>query len=177
MPIGEKTNPTEKNILEEVTEIEHHLHNREKWFGFAAVANAELHVADRMAGGIQPFQLTAGNDDFGAWVQMLGSNDTPVSSNMTKFDGHRIMVTDTNSTNPFIIQIAVGESADLAAKIAAEEFTEIPYISASNLNDSGISDILSLRVDAGEKVWARTCCIGFSGSLIDLYFGLHEYVK
>ena len=167
----------DQRILTEVQEIEHHLHNREKWFGIAGTPSGETHVADRMAGGIQPFVLTAGNDDFGAWVQVLGSDDTPVSSGMTKFDGHRAMVTDTNATAPFIIQVASGESAGLAAKIAAEEFTEFPYISATNNNDSGISEIISIRLSAGEKVWARACAIGASGSVFDVYFGIHEYLK
>lgn len=158
-----------------VEEIEKHFHNREKWFGLAAVASGETHVADRMGGGIAPFQLTAGNDDFGSWVQILGSSDTPVQSGMVKFDAHRFIVTDTNSTLPYIIQIVVGESADIAAKIAAEEFTEAPYVAATNNIDSGISDILTSRVSAGVKVWARVCCIGGNGTTIDLYMGIHEY--
>lgn len=159
-----------------VEEIEKHSHNREKWCGLATAVSGETHVADRMAGGINPFQLTAGNDDFGPWVQILGSSDSPVTSGGVKFDGHRFMVIDTNSTNPYIVQIATGESAGLAAKIAAEEFTEAPFISATNNNDSGISDIMSIRVDVGEKVWARCACIGSSGSTFSFYYGFHEYI-
>lgn len=158
-----------------VEEIEKHLHNREKWFGVAAVTNGEIHVADRMAGGISPFVLTAGNDDFGSWVQILGSSDTPVVAGNTKFDAHRFLVTATNSTNPYIIQIAGGESADLAALVAAEAFTEAPYIAATNNNDSGISDVMSSRVAAGTKVWARCACIGGNGTTLNAYIGLHEY--
>lgn len=160
-----------------VEEIEKHFHNREKWFGAAAVASGETHVADRMAGGISPFQLVAGNDDFNAtWTQVLGSSDTPVASGSLFFDSHRFMVTDTNSTNAYIIQIVGGESADIAAKILSEEFSEFPYISGTNNNDSGISDAMSSRVEVGLKVWARCCCIGASGTTIDLYYGIHEYV-
>ena len=129
-----------------------------------------------MAGGVAPFVLTAGNDDFGSWVQLVGTEDTPISEGMTKFDAHRFMITSTSSTTPYVIQVATGESADLAAKIAAEEFTEAPYISSTNNADSGISDITTLRTDSSEKVWARCACIGANGSTLDLYFGLHEYV-
>jgi hypothetical protein len=166
---------TPDSLAYRVHEIERHLHNQEKWFGLAGVPSGETHVADRMAGGIAPFQLVAGVDDFGAWVQILGSDDTPVIAGNVKIDGHRFMVIDTNSTNPFIVQFVVGESSEIAAKIAAEEFTEAPYISATNNNDSGISDIMSRRADAGSKVWARCACIGSSGSLFDFYFGIHEY--
>lgn len=159
----------------EVTEIENHIHNYEKWFGLAAVPAAETHRADRMDGVISTFQLVAGASDFGAWVQVLGSSDTPVQAGKTKFDLHRMLVVTTNSTNPFIIQLIRGESADFATKLAAEDFDELPYVSATNNGDSGISDILDKRYDSGEKVWMRCANVGGSGTLIDFYIGIHEY--
>lgn len=165
----------EDSLSYRIGEVERHLHNTEKWFGLAATPDAEVHRADRMAGGIAPFVLTAGNDDFGAWVQVLGTDDTPATAGMVKFDAHRILVTDTNSTNPFIIQVVSGESADIAAKIAAEQFSEAPYISATNNNDSGVEDIMVRRTAVGEKVWARCACIGSSGSTFSFYYGIHEY--
>jgi len=158
-----------------VHEIERHLHNREKWFGLASAPDAEVHRADRMAGGIAPFALLSGNDDFGSWVQILGSGDTPVSDGSVSFDAHRYLVTTTDSTEVFVIQLASGESAGLAAKILAEEFTENPYISATNNADSGINDVMSIRVVAGTKVWARVACIGKDAKTINFYFGIHEY--
>ncbi len=145
----------EKAIEHSTYETEHHVHNREKWFGAAVSASGETHVADRMVGGIDPFVITTGNDDFGSWVQVLGSSDSPVSAGMVLFDAHRFLITNSSSTDPFVIQVATGESADLAAKIAAEEFTEGPYISGTNNNDSGIEDILTIRTLVGEKVWVR----------------------
>lgn len=165
----------ENSLAYRLEEIEKHLHNREKWFGLAGTPSGETHVADRMAGGILPFQLIAGNDDFGSWVQILGSSDTPIRGSSQKFDGHRFMITDTNSTDPFIIQVVSGETFGIALKITTEEFTEVPYISATNNNDSGVGDIMSSRIDVGEKVWARCACIGSSGSTIDFYHGIHEY--
>lgn len=166
----------EDSLAYKVHEIEKHLHNREKWFGVASSPSGEIHVADRMNDNVQPFVLTAGNNDFGSWVQILGSSDTPVASGMTKFDGHRFMVTSTNSTNPYIIQLVSGEFADIPTKLAAEAFTEAPFISATNNNDSGISDIMSSRTSSGEKAWVRCACIGASGTTLSLYFGIHEYI-
>lgn len=158
-----------------IAEIERHLHNTEKWFGAAVTPVGETHTADRMNGVVQPFVLTAGNSDFGAWVQIIGSDDTPVTPGMVKFDSHRIIVTDTNSTEPFIIQVVSGESADIAVKIAAEQYSEAPYVSATNNNDSGVEDILVRRTSVGEKVWARCACKDSSGSLLSFYYGIHEY--
>ncbi len=165
----------EDSLAYKVQELEKHTHNREKWLGVAATPSGETHVADRMAGGISAFTLTAGNNDFGSWVQIMGSSDTPISSGMVKFDAHRFLVTSTNSTNPFVIQIATGESAGLAAKISSEEFTEAPYVAATNNNDSGVEDVLTIRTAVSEKVWARAVCIGSSGSTISFYYGIHEY--
>jgi len=162
--------------LAEIIEVEKHFHNREKWFGLATAASGELHSADRMDGVILPFRLTAGASDFGSWVQVLGSTDTPVSSGMTRFDGHRVMIVTTDSTAPFIIQIMLGETVNFAAKLVAEEFTEFPYTSQSNNNDSGISEIKTIRGAAGDKVWARCACVGQTGKLIDFHFGIHEYL-
>ena len=158
-----------------VHEIEKHLHNYEKWFGAAASASGETHVADRMDGAITPFTLTAGNNAFGSWVQILGSSDTPVTSGSVKYDIHRVMVTATNSTNPYIVQIVCGESADIATKLAAQQYTEFGYISASNNNDSGITDVLEPRQLTGCKVWARCACVGGNGTTLAFYFGIHEY--
>lgn len=162
-------------VKPEVAEIEHHLHNYEKWLGAAASASGETHVADRMGPAIVEFTLTAGNLTWGNWVQVIGSSDTPIQAGKTKFDLHRVIITDTTSTVPFIIQIITGESADFATKLAAEDFDEFPYVSASNNNDSGISDIIDKRCDAGEKVWMRCCAIGANAPTLKLYPGIHEY--
>lgn len=164
-----------QQAIDEISEIEHHLHNFEKWFGLAAVPAAETHRADRMDGAIAAFQLVAGNNDFGSWVQIIGSSDTPVVSGKTKFDIHRVLVTTTNSTRPFIIQMIFGESADFAAKLLVEDFNEFPYISATNSNDSGITEIIDKRCNTGRKVWMRCADVGGNGTTLDFYLGIHEY--
>ena len=136
----------------------------------------EEHVADRMGPGISEFTLTAGNETWGPWIQILGADDTPIQVGKTKHDDHRVLVTDTTSTNPFIIQFITGESAGFAAKLLIEDFDEIPYKSATNNNDSGISDIINKRLDSGEKCWMRTCAIGANAPTLKLYIGIHEYV-
>jgi len=157
-------------------EIEKHFHNQEKWFGLAGTPNGEIHRADLMDGLIQPFALLSGASAFGNWVQILGSSDTPFKAAQVKYDLHRAMITTTNSTNAFIIQIATGESAGLATKITAKDYSSFPYIASTNQSDSGISDIIDPREGSGEKHWARCACVGASAKTINCYFGLHEYV-
>ncbi len=164
-----------KQAVQEARILEKHFHTYEKWFGVAAVPVGETHVADRLGPAISAFALLSGNDAYGNWIQVLGSSDSPIEAGKTKLDAHRIMVTTTNSTAPFVVQFAVGEFADLAALIAAENMTEFPYISATNNADSGISEIKSKRILAGTKVWARTICIGQNAKTMNLYVGTHEY--
>lgn len=166
---------TNNSLAYRAHEIERHLHGREKWFGVAVTPSGETHVADRMATSNAAFAVVSGNDVFGSWVQIMGSSDTPVTAGSVKFDAHRYLVTTTDSTATFIIQIVSGESAGIAAKLSAEEFTEVPYIAPTNSNDAGINDVMSARVLTGEKVWARCRCIGQTTKTINFYFGIHEY--
>jgi len=162
-------------IAQEVFEIEKHLHNYEKWFGAAGVPSGEAHIADRVGLNASTFQLVSGNNAFGSWVQILGSDDTPVGSGKTKYDAHRIIVINSNSTLPFGIQIISGESSNIVTKLAAEEVTEFIYVAATNNNDAGIQAVIDRRSNAQEKLWARCICIGGNGPLLNFYFGIHEY--
>jgi hypothetical protein len=149
--------------------------NYNKWYGLAATPDAELHRADRMADEIQPFTLLTGSKTFGNWVQILGSSDTPLVAGMKLFNINEFLVTVTDSTTAFIMQLVSGESADIAAKIAAEKFDEFPYIAATVANDSGIIELKRLKIEAGTKVWCRACCMNESAKSISFYFGLQEF--
>ena len=87
-----------------VAEIERHLHSAASWFGKAAVASGETHVADRIGAGIDPFRIDAGNEDWGAWVQILGSDDTPARTGLVYFDPHMMIVENTESAAVYFIQ-------------------------------------------------------------------------
>jgi hypothetical protein len=168
-----------KLIEQQVYETEKHFHNFEKWFGAAVTPSGETHIADEMNGVVAPFQLIAGNNDFNAsWTQILGSSDLPLLPNTVRADAHRIQVTTTNSTDQFIIQIVTGESSGIAAKLAAKEYSMVPYIASTNNADSGIAEIITPRiVTPGTKVWARCACVGQNGTNINFYIGIHEYLR
>ena len=162
-------------IEQEIYEVKKHIHGNEKLLGVAAAPAGETHVADRVGTSIGPFALLSGNDAYGNWVQVLGSSDTPIEAGKTRIDAHRILVTTTDSTEAFVVQFVVGGSAGIGALIAAEDFTEFAYISATNNADAGITDIISKRISTGTKVWARSICIGQDAKTINIYVGVHEY--
>ena len=156
-----------------IHEAERHFHSFERWFELAAVPAAETHRADRIGGGNGPFVIDAGNDDWGAWVQILGSADTPAEAGMVKFDLHRIEISATERNFTYFIQIGIGASG--AAALSAETFTEAVFQPASNQVDSGPVVIQTRRADAGTKAWARCMCPGQNTATMSLYFGIHEY--
>ena len=159
-----------------VLDIIAHMHADEKWFGDAAVSAAETHHADRVNGVILPFTLAAGASAFNAaWTQILGSDDTPVIVGNTHIDGSRLLVTATNDTAPFVIQFVTGESVGIAAKIGAEDFTEVMYIAATAAIEHSIDVLFTRAIAVGTKLWARCACVGQDAKLIDFYIGFHEH--
>lgn len=174
MGIGEKTSPQQREILEEVIEIEHHLHNWERWFGAAVSPSGETHVADRIGITTTAFQIDGGDDTWGAWVQIIGSEDTPADVGMIKYDVHRLQIVavERGSAEHFV-QIAFGDSG--ADALAAGNYTEFAYRPQSGSLDEGPVLMISKRILAGVKAWARVFVVGENTGTIDFFHGLHEY--
>ena len=162
------------SLAYKVHEIERHLHSAGSWFGAAAVASGETHVADRIGAGIAAFQLDAGNEDWGTWVQILGSSDTPARTNQVYFDPHEIVITYTERSGAYFIQFARGDSG--AAGLASGAYTEVVFESDSvGTKAAGITSLQTGRAPAGSKLWARCLCVGENTATIDFYLGIHEY--
>ena len=157
-----------------IHEAERHMHSAGSWFEAAGTPAGETHVADRIgtAGGGGAFQLDAGNDDWGAWVQILGSDDTPARAGQAKYDPHQIVIDDTEHTNVYFVQFARGDSG--AAGLAAGTYTEFAYSSDGN-RYKGILHVQTGRAPAGDKLWARCMAPGQNTSTMDFYLGIHEY--
>jgi len=74
-----------------VHEIERHLHSSASWFGVANTPTATK-KADRIGTCTGPFVIDGGDSSaaptWGAWVQILGSEDTPARTDQVYFDPH-----------------------------------------------------------------------------------------
>ena len=154
-----------------VEQIERHFHSAGSWFGVAASPSA-TNKADRIGDGIAAFEIDAGNETWGAWVQILGSDDTPARSGMVYFDPHEMIVTDTEDAAIYFIQITRGASG--AAGLAAGLYTEIIY-NATVQKETAILNIHTGRAPAGSLLWARCLALGQNTSTMNFYIGLHEY--
>lgn len=165
---------TSNSLSYRVHEIEQHFHVAERWFGQATTPSGTAHVADRIGPSINPFRLTAGNNAWGSWVQILGSTDTPADSGKIYFDPHRMHVPVAGDDVTYFVQFTRGDDPDVAW--AAGMGTEIIFTAVSNIVDGGEIDIRTGRAPVGSKVWARTMSPGNNADTIDFYIGIHEYI-
>ena len=166
-------------IYNRLYEIERHFHNYERWFGKAVTATA-THFADRIgkteAGGAEvPFQIDAGNDTWGTWVQLLGEDDTPAVAGNTKWDIHRLMIVDVErDASTHFVQIGFGATG--AAALLANTYTEFAYKpQATNTEETPI-DVMTRRQANDTLAWARVMVIAGDTGTVDFYLGLHEYI-
>ena len=164
---------TANSLAYRVHEIARHLHSGAAWFEEAGTPSA-THFADRIgtSGGGGAFRIDAGNNDWGSWVQILGSDDTPVRSGMVYFDPHLILVTDTENADLYFVQIARGASGEAA--FTAGMYTEFIY-NATVRKDTAIIPVQTGRAPAGSLLWCRTWCVGSNTGTISFMMGIHEY--
>ena len=157
-----------------IGETDRHVHHYARAFGLAAVPNGEIHVADEITSNPAPFQIDAGNDDWGAWVQVLGSSDTPSIAGSAKFDAHRLTIVSVQTANvTYFIQIAVGTSG--AAALAAGTYTDLVFRPQSVNGRPAPIPLGMRRADAGTKSWARNLARGENTATLSFYLEVHEY--
>ena len=160
------------SLAYKVHEIERHFHSGARWFEAAAVPDLTSHAADRIGDGAGAFQIDAGNDTWGTWVQILGSEDTPTVTGKTHFDPHLLVVEDNEVAGTYFLQFARGASG--AAGLAAGTYTEI-VLALVNKAGGVIIPVQTGRAPAGSLLWARCMCPGSNTATLDFYIGLHEY--
>jgi hypothetical protein len=160
---------TDNSLAYRIGEVERHFHSYERWYGLAGTPSGETHRADQVAKDIAPFRIDAGNDAYGAWVQIVGSSDTA-----QKFDLHRLMIVDVERDGAaHFIQVACGTSGDAA--VTAGAYTEVVYKPQSTNTEETPVVIQMRRQAAGTKVWARCLSYDQDTGTIDFYFGMHYY--
>ena len=159
-------------ILEEVLDVEHHLHNRERWCGISADQGGEDWALEA---GLTVFRATSGLGVFGAGAtdaaKIISTDDTPFIAGMTRFDVHRVKVHAASNANPYVLRF-VWDATDMATGEAAGRYSDVMI---SDARKGGPVDIIMPRLTLTDKVWCRAKN-GTDDATIDFFIGLHEYV-
>jgi len=164
---------TNNSLGYRVAEIETHLHSFEHFYGAAVTPSGETHVADPLGPGVNPFVIDAGDNDWGAWVQIIGSEDMPFTPGAVKFDLNELAIITAERDETYFVQIAFGE--DAATALAAFHYLSQVFHPASNQVDAVPVVVQCRRQGAGTKAWARCLCLGQDTGTLSFYYGFHEY--
>lgn len=156
-----------------VAEIEEHAHAYETWLEAAATPSGETNVADMVGVGGGSFQADAGNDDWGSWLQVVGSADTPARSGMSYYDFHRIVIASAERNAAYFLQVAFGESG--ASALSAGDYADVVIAPLGAIPSGAPIDIQTERHTVTTKAWIRAKCPGQNTGTINFYCGIHEY--
>ena len=154
--------------------IDGHIHAYEHWLGLAAAPSGETHRADHET--FTTFQLDAANDDFGAFVQILGSADTPHVAGNNFFDVHELFIDTVERFNAnHMLQVAFGPTT--ATAVANNTLLEIIFRPTGATSQEVALESIGKRHQAGTKVWARVWADGQNTGTVDLLVGITESVE
>ena len=158
----------------EALESNRHVHHYSRAFGLAAAPAGETHRADEITSNPAPFVVDAGNNDWGDWLQLLGSSDTPVIAGVVKYDPHLISIVSAERANAiYLIQMAAGTSG--AAGLAAGTYSDKVFTPQSAAGRPAAMP-MSLRTQSvGTKLWIRTLVRGQDTGTLGIYVEIHEY--
>lgn len=158
-----------------VMELERHFHNVERWWGATGAPTETNAIAATVT---VPFVATSGNDDWGVAIPICGTADNPVLATDSKFDIHRLLITDLDDdTTPWRVRIIWGTGTSGDA-ITAGQWTEIMVMSnAVPGNRAGGSpvDVIMRREDVGTKIWLQAWN-DTNNETLSCFAGYHGYV-
>jgi len=164
----------ESQILQKVKAVEGHHHAWERFFGLAASPSGEVHRADLITTSSTSFQVAAGDDTWGAWLQILGSSDTPFITGSLFYDLRKYFVTAHQRNNTeYMLQLAFGATA--AAALSAGTYSDAELFTGGGNTEVGPVETNVERVAVGTKAWVRAWAVGQTLGTLDLKFGTHEY--
>jgi hypothetical protein len=157
----------------EIVEVEHHLHNRGRFWGATGAPSEANAIAATVT---VPFVAVSGADTWGTAIPICGTADNPVLVTHTLHDPHLVLVTDTDHATPYRIRFIYGTGTSADA-ITAGQWTETMFITAAGPFSSGVPvELLHIRIAVGSKLWAQVWN-NTNGSEVDFFWGTHGYVS
>ena len=162
------------SILVEVTEIETHIHNVERWCGISANQSGNDWALES---SLNPFSVVTQAGDFTATaIKVIGTDDTPFISGKTYFDPHRIDIDSASGAEIYILRFIYGTGADADVEEAAGRYTDTMFFATNAAGpgaDGGPLEIRFPRLAVDTKVWCKAKAAGVE--TVTFFIGIHEY--
>jgi len=170
-----------KDALKEASYIEDHLHHYVRWFGKLNPQTATNWCVTMDGHLAQPYRVISGNGAYGSdpgdEAKLFGTADIPITG-MLNGDFNEILPLANSSNTVYLLRIAWG-TGNLAAAIAAGQYTEFPFFRPSADNNRKITIVTSKKIPtlvAGlpTQIWCQ-CQNASDNATIDFFIGVHGY--
>lgn len=157
-----------------LVKIDEEPHTPETIFGVHGAPSFPTVAA--LAGSLDPFVLTSGNDDWGAWVNVIGSDDTPMRSGKDTYDIHEILIASVSAAATGGIEFG-WDATTTTAILSNETFTSVAFQpSGVGANVSaGPVEIRMPDVPVGTLVFARCKIAGENAATVSIILQIHEF--
>lgn len=123
-----------------------------------------------------PYQATSGNDDWGAWLHIIGSTDTPVISGKDTYDIHEVEISSVSTAAFTRMQIG-WDATTTTAILSNNTYTEVVYQPSGvgiNISAAPIG-IRMPDLDVGVLMFVRVWMDGQNAATVDFFVGTHEF--
>ena len=154
-----------------------HFHNTERWRGKLAAQTATNWTDDNID---TPYRAISGADAYGAdandEAQIFGTGDTPIQSEMVKFDPFRLSIIELSTDTQWKLRLIYG-SGTMADAITAGRFSEVMAVNTVSGSKSGGTpiDFRIPRLSSGvDQLWMQAWNLT-DNATCDFYVGVHEY--
>ena len=160
--------------LDEVKEIEDHIHGRSRSFGISAnQSGTDWALED----GLTPYSVDSGDGAWGVVAKVFGTSDTPIDAGNTMVDPGDILIETLQHTSNYVFRLiwGTGTSADA---ITAGQYTSTRFIKTT-ATGSGRGAPFRVKMDriaVGTKVWAQVKN-ATNNSTVTFFVDAHEYLR
>jgi hypothetical protein len=169
------------SIIEDVTEIERHLHGGARWFGASPGP-----AAPGLLTSLLPWRATSNATAglFGTAIELFnGAENFDISTSVLYFDPHQLFITAVEAVGTYKVRFAYSQYdgvsahtyANMAAAVAAKKYTEVVFRTDDTKTDSTPIEVMSGRISAGSKLWCQVAKSTADAKYIEFLVGLHTY--
>ncbi len=170
-----------KDSYREADYTEEHLHHYVRWFGKLNPQDATHWAVTMDAHLAQPYRAISGNGVYGAdpgdEAQLFGTADVPIAG-MLAGDFNEFLAIANTSNTVYLLRIVWG-TGNLAAAIAAGQYTEFPFFRPAADNNRKVTIVTCKKIPiqvAGlpTQIWCQ-CQNATDNATIDFFIGVHGY--